>query len=123
MCQSLSAGRPTIVGRTPTSRSLAVPMPPGQMRPAAGRGRPLDDASSRVYRLPSRLPRFVISVDARVINVDRRVDAGSPPQRLVVGAVLHCPRHLPGAAGTSPVSPLVRPARRAPEASWPPHDA
>jgi hypothetical protein len=48
-------------------------MPPGQMRPAAGRGRPFDDPSSRIYRVLGRLGRFVISVDRRVLSVAPRV--------------------------------------------------
>jgi pyruvate,orthophosphate dikinase len=42
------------------------------------RGRPLGDPSSRVYRPPPRLRRFVISVDARVISVDSRVISVDP---------------------------------------------
>jgi hypothetical protein len=57
----------------PTGRSSAVARRLRQVLPAAGRGRPLDDPSSRVYRVLERLRRFVIRVDARVICVVSRV--------------------------------------------------
>jgi hypothetical protein len=57
-----SARRPTIAGRTRTSRSVRGPnAKPCKRRGAAGRRRPPDDPPNRVYRPPPRFERDVLA--------------------------------------------------------------